>query len=532
MARKAREKAKRRFRDGPPPGPDPAGTVLRCGRALALDPADGPAAAALAALSDADCNLVRSRAAALAGAGDLGTALALLLPLAHARPTDAEAAAMAARALILSGRPGPALELARAALETSPGLPELMSAKGAALHRLGRFAEAAEALAAGAGDADTLNLLGRCREVTGDLAGAEAAFRQAAAIPGAPGQVWHNLAGHVDFARDGACLAALGTARAAAPASEAAMFDLALSKALSDRGKAEESFAMLARANAAIAAALPPGLPARRRAAIAAALPRAAELQPVPPPPGAPRALLIVGMPRSGTSLAEQILARHPQVAAGGEMVAMEAALAPLLKEPRRWPPEASAAFAASYRAAIAAAAGNASAATDKMPANAYLAGHALAALPEVRVIWMRRHPMAAGFSCFRTHFGAKQAWSYRLAEIAEEFRATETAMDGWRAAHPGRIHECLFERLAADPATQIARLLDFCGLDPDPACFGSADSGAPVRTASARQARGPIRSSGTDTWRVHEAELAVLAELLASEIRAHEARLQAAAGT
>ncbi|WP_138467418.1 sulfotransferase [Poseidonocella sp. HB161398] len=531
MVRRGRRQAKRQgpggWQAGPPrprqaPAESAAETARRCGSILARDPANSHAAAALASLTGAARAEACAAAARLAGTGDAAGALAVLQPLARAHPGDVAANAMAMRALAVTGRAAAALPLGDAALALNPGAPELRAAQGVALYRLGRFAEAEPALAAGPGDADTLNLLGRCREVLGDLAGAEVALRRAAALPGAAGQVWHNLAAHVDFARDTACYEALQAARAATPPAGRLLFDLALSKAEGDRGADEESFALLARANAAIAAARPAGMLAARRAKIAAAAELPARLCPVPAPAEAPRAVLILGMPRSGTSLAEQILARHPGVAAGGETDALERAVTPLFSASG---PGASAQMATSYRAALRRLAGEHGTVTDKMPANAYLAGAALVALPEARAIWMRRHPMATGFSCFRTHFGQGQAWSYRLEEIAAEFRATEAAMARWQAAFPDRVLEVVLERLAADPQAEIARMLEFCGLDPDPACFAADESGAALHTASALAARGPVRPR-EEVWRRHAARLAPLAALLEEEIRAHEARL------
>lgn len=235
------------------------------------------------------------------------------------------------------------------------------------------------------------------------------------------------------------------------------------------------------------------------------------------------RPIFVVGMMRSGTSLAEQILASHPQVFGAGELDFFERALAHGLGPDPMVPfPEAFATLDADalrtigsdYLARVTTLAGTAPRFTDKMPANFRYVGAIHLALPHARIVHMRRDPVDTCLSCFSKLFAQEHGYTHDLGELGRYYRAYARLMDHWRAVLPdGVMFELDYERLVADFEPEVRRLLDHCGLPWDPACLAFDRTARPVRTASATQVRQPIYGSAVGRGRVHDP--AVLRPLL-----------------
>jgi tetratricopeptide (TPR) repeat protein len=293
--------------------------------------------------------------------------------------------------------------------------------------------------------------------------------------------------------------------------------NFALGKALMDSGDPARAFERLSRANAL------------KRATIAydeaAALGELEHLEALftPEPMGLdlePAAtsdapVFIVGMPRSGTTLVEQILASHPRVFAAGETAALAAVLTEL-GAPRSASPAAaeqlwsisatrSPAIAARYRGRLRAMAPNAARITNKTPDHFRHVGLILRAMPGARIIHVRRDPVDTCLSCFSTHFTGDLPYAYDLAELGRYHRACERLMDHWGAAFPGSILDVHYERIVADLEGQARRLIDHCGLGWDPACLDFHRTERPVRTASAVQVRQPLYAGAVGRWRPFE---------------------------
>lgn len=211
--------------------------------------------------------------------------------------------------------------------------------------------------------------------------------------------------------------------------------------------------------------------------------------------------VFIVSMPRSGSSLTEQILASHPRVGGAGELMELSGVLQ---EESRRrniaFPHWAAMATPADWqrmgrdylrrtkrwheRALF----------TDKLPDNWLRIGAAMAMLPGARVIDCRRDPLETCFSCYRTLFNeGSQAFTYDIADLAAYYRDYARTTDHWRDLFGARLRRQRYEALIADPQTQIRELLDFCGLPYDAACERYYDTDRSVRTASASQVREPL---------------------------------------
>ncbi|PPJ42511.1 MULTISPECIES: tetratricopeptide repeat-containing sulfotransferase family protein [unclassified Pseudoxanthomonas] len=241
---------------------------------------------------------------------------------------------------------------------------------------------------------------------------------------------------------------------------------------------------------------------------------------------GTPTPIFIVGMPRSGTTLLEQILGRHPQVQDAGELrdalcqlrwvcdlaggphldealcVAAEGADMALLGrrylEKTAWRAEDRAFF------------------TDKMPTNFLLVDYIARALPQARILHMVRDPMEVCFSNLKELFVDAYPHTYHQEEMAAHFIRYRRLMQHWHVRHPGRILDIAYEDLVRAPEPTAHRVLDFCGLAWTPEVLADAPRASAVATASAAQVREPIHTRYMGQWRRYAHHLQPLQAALA----------------
>ncbi len=235
--------------------------------------------------------------------------------------------------------------------------------------------------------------------------------------------------------------------------------------------------------------------------------------------------IFVLGMPRSGTTLTEQVLASHPQVAGAGELHDLMRILqAPLPGEPGLPYPANLARASASdmaargqhYLEALRRHGPGARRITDKLPANYMGAGLIPAMLPNARIIHVRRDPVDTCLSCFTRLFSEHQEATYDLAELGRHYRHYARLMAHWRQVMPaGSMLEVRYEDLVADLPGQTARMLTFCDLPWDDACLAFHRNERSIRTASVTQVRQPLYSSSVERWRQYEAYLGPLLEAL-----------------
>jgi tetratricopeptide (TPR) repeat protein len=225
--------------------------------------------------------------------------------------------------------------------------------------------------------------------------------------------------------------------------------------------------------------------------------------------------LLVLGMPRSGTTLVESILACHPDVAAGEELPFWN-------QRGREWLaldalPEGDAlARVAHDYLSVLAAIGTAPRVTDKKPDNFVWAGLVHWVFPGARIVHCRRHPLDTCTSILGNFFSPRPDFSTRAEDLVFYWRQYERLMAHWRAVlPPERFLEIDYELLAAEPEPQIRRLLEFCGLAWDPACLAPERSMRRVSTASLWQVRQPISRASVGRWRRYATCLGPLRELL-----------------
>ncbi|CAN5188719.1 tetratricopeptide repeat-containing sulfotransferase family protein [soil metagenome] len=220
--------------------------------------------------------------------------------------------------------------------------------------------------------------------------------------------------------------------------------------------------------------------------------------------------IFILGLPRSGSTLVEQILASHSQVEGTMELPDIG-----LIAQ----------GFAERYPRGLAGLDGPAAAALgegflastqvhrkwdrpffiDKMPNNFQHIGLIHLILPNAKIIDARRHPLGACFSAFKQHFAQGQAFSYDLTDLGLYYRDYLDLMTHFDAVLPGRIHRVIYEDLVEDTETEVRRLLDHCGLAFEPGCLAFHQNDRAVRTVSSEQVRQPIFRQGLDQWRAYE---------------------------
>ncbi|HEX7060922.1 MAG TPA: sulfotransferase [Woeseiaceae bacterium] len=253
---------------------------------------------------------------------------------------------------------------------------------------------------------------------------------------------------------------------------------------------------------------------------------------------GAPHAdpIFIVGLPRSGSTLLEQILASHSQVDGTMELPNVLALAHRLngrrmLSEEARYP-AVLAELAAEQLAKMGEAyiedtrfhRAGAPRFIDKMPNNFLHVGLIHLVLPNAKIIDARRHPMACGFSNYKQLFAEGQEFTYDLAEMARYYRGYATLMEHWDRVLPGRVLRVHYERVVADLEGQVRRMLDFLALPFEEGCLAFHRTERSVRTPSSEQVRQPIYREGLEHWRHYEPWLAPLEAALGELVSGYPA--------
>jgi len=433
--------------------------------------------------------------------GKLDQAVARLEQSLALKPDFAEAHNNLGIALMGQGK----LELAVArfeqALALRPDLAETHKNLGCALTRQGRFDEAV------------------------------AHFDQAIALRPNFAEAHYHRTDVKTFRADDAELAALEALAAdpdRLPASKMSYIHFALGKALEDVGDYPRAFEHLLKGNALkrreldyneaanqqlfrlIAQQFDSSLLDRFRAA--------GDPSPVP--------IFIVGMPRSGSTLVEQILASHPQVHAAGELTNLDRVVRGVSDATGRPIPfpawvastdaESLRRLGQAYLASLPTAASGETRITDKAPSNFLHIGLIRLILPGARIIHTLRDPIDTCLSCFSKLFRQGQTFSYDLAELGRFYRRYYELMAHWRSVLPaGAMLDVAYEDVVDNLEQQARRLIDFCGLPWDDRCLSFHETSRPIATPSNVQVRQPIYRSSVARWRRYEPFLQpLLAEL------------------
>ena len=220
--------------------------------------------------------------------------------------------------------------------------------------------------------------------------------------------------------------------------------------------------------------------------------------------------IFIVGMPRSGTSLVEQILASHSEVFGAGELDTGSRILTPFVDSAKAVDAAAISAIRVEYLADIEFFASGERFVTDKMPGNFRWIGLLLAALPEARIIHVQRDPVATCWSMYKRIFNAN-GFTNDLGDLVEYYLLYKDLMAFWDNAFPGRIFNLDYEQLTDDQESETRKLLEYCGLPWEDACLDFHRTKRAVRTASSGQVRRKIYTGSSAAWRNYESHLGPL---------------------
>ncbi|HEY4070667.1 MAG TPA: sulfotransferase [Sphingomicrobium sp.] len=528
--------------------------------------------AELAAIDASEHDPEIVRAAEAMAANDLPTAEGILRAVLTRCPGDVAGIRMLAEIGIRMGHPREGERLLRRAIELAPGFDYAHHTLAAALDMLSRSGEALAELNMVTGEladvdqvlalkAASLSKIGENEEALRlyqELAqrqpenvdiwisianlqkiignpGTIDSYRKVLEISPTNGEAWWSLANLKTFRFSDEEVAAMKAALESAGLSDDDRFRLhfALGKALEDYGEDEAAFENYRRGNAIRA------VQTRHLPAVTTELVDRSERLFTPEffaaregfGSQAPDPIFIVGMPRSGSTLIEQILASHPLVEGTAELPDV-IVIARELEEgspggvPEGWRNypdilgglsnedcrrlgetylERSRVQRKTDRPFF----------LDKMPNNWMHVGLIRLMLPNAKVVDSRRHPLACGFSNFKQHYARGQEFSYDLEHFGLYYRDYVKLMAHFDRVAPGSVHRLIHEQLLIDPEAEIRKLLDYLELPFDEACLKFHETKRPVRTASAEQVRRPIDREGADYWKRFEVWLDPLKKAL-----------------
>jgi tetratricopeptide (TPR) repeat protein len=430
---------------------------------------------------------------------DLEAAQASIERAAMLNPGSAHVRVQLAHVQARSGRHAEAIETFRHAASLNAGIPAPWIGLGNTLKTVGRQAEAIEA------------------------------YRHAAALRPHNSEAWWSLSNLKTFRFQEDEIETMRRMLSGEQLTEEsrAQFSFALAKAVEDRGDYPHAFELYTQGNR-LRRRLENYDPVqtevineRIRAVFHAAFlaRHAGQGHPDPAP------IFVVGLPRSGSTLIEQILASHSLVDATHELPEAGRLVQRINRErsDRIAYPEAARDLDGGQWSALGRAyiddtrrhRHGAPRFVDKMPNNFPSIGLLSLALPNARFVNARRHPLDTCLSCYRQLFARGQPFTYDLTELGEYYLQYEKMMAHWREALPGRVLDVQYEDVVADLEGQTRRLLEFCGLPFEDACLRYWETGRAIRTASSEQVRQPIYDSSVNFWRNYERELAPLAEIL-----------------
>ncbi|WP_070151754.1 tetratricopeptide repeat-containing sulfotransferase family protein [Sphingobium phenoxybenzoativorans] len=459
---------------------------------------------------------------AAAEAGQIAKAVPLI-EAAVERGPEAEHLAQLARLLILLRRDGEAANAARAAMTLAPGDALTLDTIGCVLARLGDHEGSlmpfAAAVKAQPGNLDYRYNLAAASGFTGRVDDARAHYETILAKDPGDARAHYALA---ILSRQTALanhVARLQSALAkASKPDDALRIRYALAKELEDIGNSGDAFQHLSAANAAHKRAIQYdfGQDAAIFDAVEALFTDRAHSLAAGRGNADPAPIFVVGMPRTGTTLVDRILSSHRDVGSAGELQAMPLAVKRLTGTSSRVviDPETILASGGVNPTEIGDAymerAGHhrpkgVARFTDKLPANFLYIGHIARALPNARIVCLRRNPMDTVWSNYKNLFASQSAYyaySYDLMDTARYYMRFDRLMAMWERLYPDRVLQLSYEALVADQKGQTRRLLDHCHLEWDEACLSFHENRAAVATPSAAQVRRPINADAVGKWR------------------------------
>ncbi|WP_242126673.1 sulfotransferase [Sphingobium sp. Sx8-8] len=498
--------------------------------------------------------------------GELGTSERMLRALLRERPTSIAAIRLMAMLAIRLGRYDDALRLLGRALDLAPGFaparemlartlqrmnrfepalaevdrliraapdnPSVAMLKAGLLVRLGRQDEAATlygaTLARWPDSAKGWMSYGHVLKAIGRVEEAIRAYRRAIALEPGFGEAWWSLANLKTFAFAPDETAAMEAALGDADETDRLHLHFALGKAYEDGRRDAEAFAHYQQGNRLRHAQL--GYDASAISAQSGAMIRALDQGAMPSGKGGcpeEGPIFIIGLPRSGSTLVEQILSSHSLIEGTSElpeMMMIGERLAGRAEAEGLSLPELIARLNVEERAALGREymertrpyrRSDSRFFIDKMPNNWMHVALIDAILPHARIIDARRHPMAVGWSAYKQHFARGQEFSYDLGDLGRYYSDYAALMDAFDRARPGRVHRVIYEHMVADTEGQVRALLAHLEVEFEPACLNFWLNDRTVRTPSSQQVRQPVFRQGLDQWQRFERWMEPLREAL-----------------
>jgi tetratricopeptide (TPR) repeat protein len=433
------------------------------------------------------------------------------------------------------GKPAEALPQIERLLAKDPRNPSHRSLRAAILANLGHYAEAIVVYEAVLKDFPQQPKIwmsyGHSLKTARRNADAVNSYRRAIAQQPTLGEAYWSLANLKTFRFSDDDTAAMRRALAGTDLDDEDRlhFEFSLGKALEDAGAYEESFTHYAAGNAIRNKSHPYNADdttkfVQRSKTVFTAdfcAARAGAGSPAPDP------IFILGLPRAGSTLLEQILASHPLVEGTMELPDIPRIAMEIVRRDGRGevgfaqavaavPPEKLRALGEQYLSET-----RSQRKTDKpffidkMPNNCLYVWLIHLILPNAKIIDARRHPLGCCFSGFKQHFARGQNFSYGLGDIGRYYHDYVELMAHVDAVLPGRVHRVFYESMIEDTEVEVRRLLEYCGLSFEDACLRFYENDRPVRTASSEQVRQPIFRDGVDRWRQYEPWLGPLKDAL-----------------
>ena len=483
-----------------------------------------------------DVAAIRMMAELAARLGRYGDSENLLRRALELAPAFAAARANLATVLYRQNRPADAIAMLDDLLGNDPDNAAHRNLKAAALGRIGGYEEALDlyqaVLKSHPDQPQVWMSYGHVLKTVGRQQDSVEAYRRAIGIAPTLGEAWWSLANLKTVKLDEADIEAMEGAleRHELRADDQFHLHFALGKAFEDAGQTEPAFRHYAEGNRLRRETIdydPEEIAdhvRRSEALFTRDFLKARQGHGL----AAPDPIFILGMPRAGSTLIEQILASHPLVEGTMELpdipaLAKRLGGRKLRSEPTRYP-EALAELSAEECTALGEEYLERTRVQrktdrpffiDKMPNNWAHVGLIRLILPNAKIVDARRHPLGCCFSNFKQHFARGQGFSYAQEELGRYYADYVRLLRHFDHVLPGRIHRVFYESMVEEPEREVRALLDYLGLEFDPACLRFHENERAVRTASSEQVRRPINREGLDQWRAFEPWLDPLKDAL-----------------